>query len=125
MSQNFRSNVKCLFGHCKEPVLYFCEVTGLITAAVISVSRFLNINPDNVATPIAASLGDITSLALLSWIASLLYESIGYWWISPTVMIFYILSIPFWFWVTKNNKYTQSVLYTGWTPVIIAMVIST
>ncbi|KAL0268801.1 UNVERIFIED_CONTAM: hypothetical protein PYX00_010615 [Menopon gallinae] len=100
-------------------------ILGVITAAVISLSRFLNINPDNVATPIAASLGDITSLALLSWIASLLYESIGYWWISPTVMVFYILSIPFWFWITKNNRYTQSVLYTGWTPVVVAMVIST
>jgi hypothetical protein len=30
-----------------------------------------------VATPIAASLGDLTTLALLSWIASLLFEAIS------------------------------------------------
>jgi hypothetical protein len=30
-----------------------------------------------VATPIAASLGDITSLALLSWISTVLYDAIG------------------------------------------------
>lgn len=52
-------------------------VLGLITAAVIVLSRHCNINPDNVATPIAASLGDITSLTLLSWVSTLLYDSIG------------------------------------------------
>jgi len=44
---------------------------------VILISRHYKINPDNVATPIAASLGDLTTLALLSWIASFLYDSIG------------------------------------------------
>nr|CAH7745688.1 unnamed protein product [Callosobruchus chinensis] len=52
-------------------------VLGLITAAVIVLSRHCHINPDNVATPIAASLGDITSLALLSWVSTVLYDSIG------------------------------------------------
>jgi solute carrier family 41 len=50
---------------------------GLIMVAVILFSRRMNINPDNVATPIAASLGDLTTLALLSWISSILYNSIG------------------------------------------------
>lgn len=52
-------------------------VLGLVMSAVILLSRQMNINPDNVATPIAASLGDLTTLALLSWIASLLYNAIG------------------------------------------------
>lgn len=52
-------------------------VLGLITAGVIVLSRYCHINPDNVATPIAASLGDITSLTLLSCVSTLLYESIG------------------------------------------------
>lgn len=54
-----------------------CLLTGMIMVAVIMFSRWVNINPDNVATPIAASLGDLTTLALLSWIASMLYEAIG------------------------------------------------
>lgn len=63
-------------------------VLGLITAAVIVLSRHCNINPDNVATPIAASLGDITSLTLLSWVSTLLYDSIGkYVSSSPTILI--------------------------------------
>lgn len=34
-------------------------------------------NPDNLATPLAASIGDIVSLLLLSHIASLLYSIHG------------------------------------------------
>jgi acetylglutamate kinase len=52
-------------------------LAGFITATVIVVSRCFSINPDNVATPIAASLGDITSLILLSWVASILYDANG------------------------------------------------
>lgn len=34
-------------------------------------------NPDNVATPLAASIGDVVSLSLLSAIAQKLYEIYG------------------------------------------------
>lgn len=54
-----------------------CISIGLIMVAVIVLSRRLNINPDNVATPIAASLGDLTTLALLSYLSSYLYKRIG------------------------------------------------
>ena len=33
-------------------------ILGLVMVLVILVSRRFNVNPDNVATPIAASLGD-------------------------------------------------------------------
>jgi hypothetical protein len=41
---------------------------------LICLCRVLKVNPDNVATPIAASLGDVTTLSLLAWIADLLYK---------------------------------------------------
>lgn len=44
---------------------------------VVLMSRKLRINPDNVATPIAASLGDLTTLSLLAGVSTLLYEAIG------------------------------------------------
>lgn len=56
---------------------YPFSALGLVMVAVIVSSRHCSINPDNVATPIAASLGDLTTLALLSWIASLLFEAIS------------------------------------------------
>ncbi|PNF30511.1 Solute carrier family 41 member 1 [Cryptotermes secundus] len=100
-------------------------VLGLITAAVIVFSRHCNINPDNVATPIAASLGDITSLALLSWISTVLYDAIGKQdWLAPLIISGYILVTPLWVWIAKKNKHTREVLYTGWTPVMAAMLIS-
>nr|XP_022915442.1 solute carrier family 41 member 1-like isoform X2 [Onthophagus taurus] len=100
-------------------------VLGIITAGVIVLSRHCHINPDNVATPIAASLGDITSLALLSWISTVLYESIGiYDWLAPLIIAGYILAIPLWVWIAKRNLHTRDVLYNGWTPVMGAMLIS-
>ena len=100
-------------------------VLGLITAGVIVFSRHCHINPDNVATPIAASLGDITSLALLSWSSTILYESINKQdWVAPLVIACYVLVTPLWVWIAKRNKYTNNVLYSGWTPVMIAMLIS-
>lgn len=46
---------------------------GMIMIGVIIGSRKIGINPDNVATPIAASLGDLITLALLSGISWGLY----------------------------------------------------
>ncbi|KAL7985338.1 hypothetical protein Chor_003908 [Crotalus horridus] len=48
-------------------------VLGMIMIGVIIGSRKMGINPDNVATPIAASLGDLITLALLSGISWGLY----------------------------------------------------
>lgn len=50
---------------------------SLVMVAVILLSKQINIDPDNIATPIAASLGDLTTLMLLSGIASLLYRASG------------------------------------------------
>ncbi|KAG7198276.1 hypothetical protein KM043_005679 [Ampulex compressa] len=98
---------------------------GLVMVAVILLSRHMNINPDNVATPIAASLGDLTTLALLSWIASLLYDAIEYApWIAPTLIVFFILATPIWGNIAARNPFTKEVLDYGWTPVISAMLIS-
>ncbi|XP_022081247.1 solute carrier family 41 member 1-like [Acanthaster planci] len=105
-------------------------ILGSIMVAVVLLSRKCHINPDNVATPIAASLGDLTTLALLSWITSLLYRAIGEdesvrrLWLAPCIIAFFLLLLPLWVWLSHRNKYTHDVLYHGWSPVIVAMVIS-
>lgn len=40
-------------------------------------SKKTGINPDNVATPIAASFGDLITLAILAWISQGLYNCLG------------------------------------------------
>lgn len=52
-------------------------ILGSVMAAVVVCSRKCNVNPDNVATPIAASLGDLTTLALLSAISRFLHSCLG------------------------------------------------
>ena len=101
-------------------------VLGVVMVVVILMSRKYRINPDNVATPIAASLGDLVTLSLLSWIASLLYNdhSQAQGWLAPAIIGGYALVIPFCIYVTFWNSATAKVLYSGWAPVIIAMTIS-
>lgn len=116
---------------------------GLITSLVIVLSKMCNVNPDNVATPIAGALGDITALVILSFTATLFYNILGmlliilYFhvriiifflsasaaWLYPVICSIFVFLLPFFFWVARRNKYTRDVLYHGWTPVIIAMVI--
>ena len=47
---------------------------GIVMCGVVYFSYHCRIDPDNVATPIAASLGDITTLALLASSANFLYQ---------------------------------------------------
>ncbi|NXI12098.1 S41A1 protein, partial [Irena cyanogastra] len=100
-------------------------VLGLVMIGVIIGSRRMGINPDNVATPIAASLGDLITLALLSGISWGLYkelESKAY--VNPLVCAFFLSLLPIWIIVARRNSATREVLYSGWEPVIIAMAIS-
>lgn len=100
-------------------------VLGLIMIGVVVISKKLNINPDNIATPIAASLGDLTTLALLSWIASLLYQSIGTSVILPSIIIIAgAILVPVCGYIAWKNKFTRQALDEGWVPVVSAMVIS-
>lgn len=42
------------------------SVLSTVVICVVLISRRFSINPDNIATPIAASLGDLTTLGALS-----------------------------------------------------------
>lgn len=100
-------------------------VLGIIMIGVVVVSKKLSINPDNVATPIAASLGDLTTLALLSWIASVLFKSIGTSVILPSIIIIVGAGlVPICGYIAWKNDFTQQALDEGWVPVVSAMVIS-
>lgn len=52
-------------------------ILGGIMILVIVISHRCQINPDNIATPIAASLGDLTTLTVLASIGSVLFKIIG------------------------------------------------
>lgn len=54
-----------------------CFVLDFVLVAVILLSQKYRLNPDNLATPLAASIGDVVSISLLSFIASLLFNHIS------------------------------------------------
>ncbi|XP_036386789.1 solute carrier family 41 member 1 [Megalops cyprinoides] len=98
---------------------------GLIMIGVIIGSRKVGINPDNVATPIAASLGDLITLALLAGISTGLYEQLEHNdYANPLVCAFFVALTPIWVLIARRIPSTREVLYSGWEPVIIAMAIS-
>lgn len=97
-------------------------ILGIVMVIVIAMSRRYSVNPDNVATPIAAALGDLVTLSLLAFVATFLNNH------GAAVAIFilfgYIIITPFCYDKAKKNPNTSDILYNGWTPVLSAMVIS-
>ncbi|CAL1287765.1 unnamed protein product [Larinioides sclopetarius] len=99
-------------------------ILGCVMVGVVICSRKCHINPDNVATPIAASLGDLTTLSLLAGICNVLFRKLDSPRFAISVISLFMLLLPFWIVVARRNKYTREVLHSGWTPVISAMLIS-
>ncbi|XP_075039748.1 solute carrier family 41 member 3 [Mixophyes fleayi] len=97
---------------------------GLVMIGVIIASRKLGINPDNVATPIAASLGDLITLSLLAGVSSTLYRYVDIQYLSPLICAVFIILIPLWVAVAQQSPSIAEVLKSGWQPVIVAMSIS-
>ncbi|CAJ0585077.1 unnamed protein product, partial [Mesorhabditis spiculigera] len=100
-------------------------VLSLLMCAVVLASRSLHINPDNVATPIAASLGDLTTLGVLALFGSIFlnaHESES--WLNVVIVLIFLLLAPAWLRVAKKDEGAVEVLATGWSPVIAAMLIS-
>lgn len=97
-----------------------------VMIVVIIISYRCKMNPDNLATPLAASFGDVVSISMLSTIASALFERMtgSIPWILYIILGCYLLILPFWIYVVLKNKYTRNVLASGWIPVLSALFIS-
>ncbi|KAM3957285.1 solute carrier family 41 member 1-like [Aphomia sociella] len=102
-----------------------CFVLDFVMVMVIYGSHKFKVNPDNVATPLAASIGDIVSNSVLAVTAQYMYEQIQVsLWQPIVLMCVYYSLLPMWVFIVWRNRYTKKVLTTGWTPVISALFIS-
>lgn len=54
-------------------------VLGSVMVVVILLSRRYKVNPDNIATPVAGSLGDVVTLYMLSSFSSFIWNYIKGW----------------------------------------------
>ncbi|XP_056129476.1 solute carrier family 41 member 3-like [Lampris incognitus] len=97
---------------------------GLVMVAIITGSRKVGINPDNVATPIAASLGDLITLSLLAGVSSFLYHYREQWYLPLVVCVLFLVLVPVWIIIARSFPPISEVLRSGWQPVIVAMSIS-
>ena len=95
---------------------FACFLLGTCMVLVIVISHRFEIDPDNIATPIAASLGDVTTLALLAAFAQLIQNHTpaeGVPVLCLIIFIIFIALLPFWFYYSYKNEYTSSVVTTG------------
>lgn len=96
-----------------------------IMIVVVLLSRKFNINPDNIATPIAASLGDLTTLTILSSFGSMfLHAHLTDSWMNVMVIFSFLLAIPIWGLAACRDGSTRLVLEDGWSPIVFSMLLS-
>ncbi|KAJ9581572.1 hypothetical protein L9F63_023255, partial [Diploptera punctata] len=103
-----------------------CFVLDLVMIGIVIGSYKIKMNPDNLATPVAASIGDVVSITLLAHIASAFFSihDSYYWTLIIIVVVYLVILLPFWVFIVLRNKYTRPVLTSGWAPVLTGLFIS-
>ncbi|XP_057691983.1 solute carrier family 41 member 2 isoform X2 [Corythoichthys intestinalis] len=98
---------------------------GIIMVGVILGSKRIGINPDNVATPMAASFGDLITLALLACFSQWFYSFIELYSYALYLLDLILLCLmPLWIVMASKHPASRLLLRTGWEPIVTAMVIS-
>lgn len=61
----------------RKTLMTHSSFTDFVLVAVILLSNKYKVNPDNLATPLAASIGDVVSITMLSFITTMLFTNLG------------------------------------------------
>ncbi|OTF77168.1 solute carrier family 41-like protein [Euroglyphus maynei] len=94
-----------------------------IIIIVILVARRLGINPDNISTPVAASMGDVCTISILAFVSQFLYDIQYGRQIQITLMAVCLCVAPVFGVFARRNRWTRSVIYSGWTAILGAVII--
>uniref|UniRef100_A0A2R8MAS7 Solute carrier family 41 member n=1 Tax=Callithrix jacchus TaxID=9483 RepID=A0A2R8MAS7_CALJA len=97
---------------------------GVLMVCIVIGARKLGVNPDNIATPIAASLGDLITLSILALVSSFFYRHKENQYLTPLVCLSFAALTPLWILIAKQSPPIVKILKFGWFPIILAMVIS-
>ncbi|KAI8070520.1 hypothetical protein BC940DRAFT_317832 [Gongronella butleri] len=98
-------------------------ILGVFMCALILICRQFQINPDNIACPLASATGDVVTLILLAGCAMILQDHMETL-LSTFVFLAMTLAVPVFGVIVWRNKRIKPLLFAGWTPIIIAMIIS-
>ena len=97
-------------------------VLGSFMCSLVLLCRKLQLNPDNIAPPVASVLGDLVTLTLLGLISTTVYS------ISTGLLVIVLLGLLatflFCFITTLRNPLVRPIFAQGWTPLFGAMAIS-
>ncbi|PWN37677.1 uncharacterized protein FA14DRAFT_163441 [Meira miltonrushii] len=98
-------------------------ILGSFMCALVVVTRQMGMNPDNIASPLAGSLGDLLTLTLLGLFSSFMARFEGT--ILATVILLALAgACAMFFLAAYRNAYVRELLSSGWIPLLIAMFIS-
>ncbi|KAI8999121.1 hypothetical protein BD414DRAFT_433700 [Trametes punicea] len=96
---------------------------GSFMCTLIVICRHFGLDPDNIAPPVAACLGDLVTLSLLGVIAELLLHVLD----TPIPLILAVVlagAAVGWAFITYRNEHVKHLLKEGWSPLFVAMAIS-
>ena len=97
-------------------------VLGSFMCSLVMLCRKLQLNPDNIAPPVASALGDLLTLTLLGLISTAVYS------ISNGLLVVILLALLatflFCLVTTLRNPLVRPIIAQGWTPLLGAMAIS-
>ncbi|RWS09697.1 solute carrier family 41 member 1-like isoform X1 [Dinothrombium tinctorium] len=98
---------------------------SLLCLLIVLCKVRFNINPDNIATPIAASAGDLITMGLMAIFSSFIFDSFkkSMYFLSIFISSLLLLLTPCWGFIAWKNEHTNTAFFTGLIPIIIAMII--
>ncbi len=101
-------------------------ISGASMICLVICCHKHSINPDNIVTPIASSLGDLTTVSLLCYSCVIIYNwtSSANLWIVVACIVVIILIVPLTFRHAFNSKHTKEIVHNGWVPIIGALIVS-
>lgn len=98
-------------------------ILGSFMCALVVVTRQMGLNPDNIASPLSGSLGDLLTLTLLGLFSSFMARFEGT--ILATIILLALAgACALFFLLAYRNAYVRELLSSGWIPLLIAMFIS-
>lgn len=103
---------------CLSSGLLGCFMCGLVL-----LCRKIGVDPDNIAPPVAACLGDLVPLVLLGVVSAVNIRCMH----TPLpllIMLALVVAAVCWVMITRRNDHVGHLLWQGWLPLFVAMVIS-
>lgn len=101
-----------------------CTLMTFVMIGIVLLARHFDLNPDNLATPFASSLGDLFSLGLMLGFAYLLNFIIQqrHFWICYLIIGVMLCTVPMWFYLASKDEEAAQVAKSQWLSLLIAAI---